>query len=68
MTIPDLKHMQVKTAVHESVVDRVKMGLTATIRLDAFPDRIYRGEVESVAVLPDPGGWLAPTPRSTRPL
>lgn len=59
MTIPDLKRMQVKTAVHESVVDRVKKGLTATIRLDAFPDRIYRGVIESVAVLPDPGGWLA---------
>jgi RND family efflux transporter MFP subunit len=59
MTIPDLNRMQVKTAVHESVVDRVKTGLTATIRLDAFPDRIYRGKIDSVAVLPDPGGWLA---------
>ena len=59
MTIPDLKRVQVNTAVHESVVDRVKKGLSATIRLDAFPDRIYRGEIESVAVLPDPGGWLA---------
>ncbi|MHB8864834.1 MAG: efflux RND transporter periplasmic adaptor subunit [Pirellulaceae bacterium] len=59
MTIPDLTHMQVKTAVHESVVDRVKPDLVATIRLDAFPDRVYRGTVTSVAVLPDPGGWLS---------
>ncbi|MHB8968939.1 MAG: efflux RND transporter periplasmic adaptor subunit [Pirellulaceae bacterium] len=59
MTIPDLTHMQVKTAVHESVVDQVKAGIAATIRLDAFPDRIYHGKVESVAVLPDPGGWLS---------
>ena len=59
MSIPDLTHMQVNTAVHESVVDRVKVGISATIRVDAFPDRIYRGVVESVAVLPDPGGWLS---------
>ncbi len=59
MSIPDLTHMQVKTAVHESVVDRVKAGISATIRVDAFPDRIYHGKVESVAVLPDPGGWLS---------
>ena len=59
MSIPDLSHMQVKTAVHESVVDRVKPGLEATIRLDAFPDRVYRGKVESVAVLPDAGNWLS---------
>jgi HlyD family secretion protein len=59
MSIPDLSRMQVKTAVHESVVDRVKPGLKATIRLDAFPDRVYHGQVESVAVLPDPGNWLS---------
>jgi HlyD family secretion protein len=59
MSIPNLSRMQVKMAVHESVVDRVKPGLTGTIRLDAFPDRVYRGTVESVAVLPDPGNWLS---------
>ena len=59
MSIPDLSRMQVKTAVHESVVDRVKPGLVTTIRLDAFPDRVYHGKVESVAVLPDPGNWLS---------
>ena len=59
MSIPDLSRMRVKTAVHESVVDRVRPGLEATIRLDAFPDRIYQGTVESVAVLPDPGNWLS---------
>jgi HlyD family secretion protein len=59
MSIPDLTRMQVKTAVHESVVDRIKPDVLATIRLDAFPDRVYRGHVKSVAVLPDPGGWLS---------
>lgn len=59
MSIPDLSRMQVKTSIHESVVDRVKPGLATTIRLDAFPDRTYQGTVESVAVLPDAGNWLS---------
>lgn len=59
MSIPDLTRMQVKTSVHESVVDRIKPGVSATIRLDAFPDRTYHGHVKSVAVLPDQGGWLS---------
>ncbi len=59
MSIPDLSHMQVKTAIHESVVDRVRPGLQATIRLDAFPDRVYQGTIKSVAVLPDAGNWLS---------
>lgn len=58
MSIPDLTHMQVKTSVHESVVDRIKPDVPATIRLDAFPDRVFHGRVKSVAVLPDQGGWL----------
>jgi len=57
--LPNLKEMQVKTSVHESVLDQVKMGLPATVRVDAFPDRSYRGSVRSVAVLPDQEGWMS---------
>ncbi len=59
LTLPSLNKMQVKTAVHESVLDQVRVGLPVTIRVDAFPDRSYTGSVESVAVLPDQGGWLS---------
>lgn len=59
LSLPNLNQMQVKTAVHESVVDQIEPGLSATVRLDAFADRIYRGSVRSVAVLPDPGGFLS---------
>ena len=45
--------------MHESVLDQVKPGLPAVIRVDAFADRTYKGTVKSVAVLPDQGGWLA---------
>ncbi len=59
LSIPSLSYMQVRTSVHESVVDRVKSGMQATVRLDAFPNRTYEGTVKSVAVLPDPGGWFS---------
>jgi len=56
-SLPNLAQMQVKTAVHESVVDQVKAGTAATIRVDAFPDRTYSGSVQSVAVLASKGGF-----------
>lgn len=59
LTLPNLSKMQVKTAVHESVLDQIQQGLPATIRVDAFPDRTYTGSVQSVAVLPDQGGWMS---------
>lgn len=58
LSLPNLERMQVKTAVHESVLKYVQPGLPATITIDAFPDLKYRGSVESVAVLPDPTGWM----------
>ncbi|NQU23198.1 MAG: efflux RND transporter periplasmic adaptor subunit [Candidatus Nealsonbacteria bacterium] len=56
ISLPNLKKMQVQTAVHESVLDEVKAGLPATIRVDAFPEKSYKGTVQSVAVLPQQGG------------
>jgi RND family efflux transporter MFP subunit len=59
LTIPDLSRMQVKTQVHEAVLDQVRVDLPATIRVDAFPDKTYRGIVEKVAVVPSSdGGWM----------
>ena len=57
LSLPNLTTMQVKTSVHESVQNKIEEGLTATIRIDAFPDRAYSGTVKSVGVLPDQGSW-----------
>ncbi|MEZ6119882.1 MAG: efflux RND transporter periplasmic adaptor subunit [Pirellulaceae bacterium] len=59
LTIPNLRRMQVKTLIHESVLDKIQKGQPATITVDAFPDKRYVGSVQSVAVLPDQGGWLS---------
>ncbi len=58
ISLPNLQQMQVQTAVHESVLDQVRIGLRATIRVDAFPNRSYEGTVQSVAVLPNQEGWM----------
>jgi len=59
MTIPNLREMQVQTAIHESVLDQVFEGQRAMVRVDAFPDQQYAGTVRQVAVLPDQGGWMS---------
>ena len=59
LTLPNLTHMQVKTAIHESVLDQIKPGLPVTVCVDAFPDRRFTGSVASVAVLPDQSGWMS---------
>lgn len=52
LSIPNLERMQVKTKVHESVLDRIQPGLKVEVSVDAFSDRSYTGTVKQVAVLP----------------
>lgn len=59
LTLPDLSKMKVKTQVHEAVLDQIRPGLPASVRIDAFPERVYRGVVEKVGVVPSSsGGWF----------
>ena len=60
LTLPNLTKMQVNTQVHEAVLDQIRPGLPASVRVDAFPDRVYRGVVEKVGVVPSSsGGWMS---------
>lgn len=52
LTLPDLNRMQVKTQIHEAVLDQVKKGLPVSIKVDAFPNESYEGFVDHVAVVP----------------
>ena len=53
-SVPDLTRMQVNAKVLESMVDRVRIGLKAQIKIDAFPDVTLTGTVRDVNALPDP--------------
>jgi RND family efflux transporter MFP subunit len=57
LSLPNLTEMQVLTSVHESVLDRIEPGQSATITVDAFPDLEFDAIVESVAVLPKQTRW-----------
>ena len=56
--LPDPKRMQVKARVNEARVKLVRKGMTATIRLDAFPDTELQGAVEEVKEYPAPS-WFS---------
>ena len=49
--LPDLSRMQVKTVVNEVNVDRLKIGQSTTIKLDALPEPTFHGTITSIATL-----------------
>lgn len=51
--LPDMSRMQAKVSVHESVVNKIKKEQKASIRIDAFPDIKFKGEVKTVSQLSD---------------
>ncbi len=53
ISMPDTAIMIAEIGVHETEVDKVRVGQPATIVMDAFPDRVLEGEVTEVAPLPD---------------
>ncbi len=53
LTIPDMREMAVKTNIHESAVQRVAVGQTVKVSIDAFPDVDLSGVVTKVAVVAD---------------
>lgn len=61
ITIPDMSKMAVKVNIHESDIKRIAVGQSATIRVEAFADRVLRGEIVKVGVLPDSENrWMNP--------
>ncbi|MHC4582792.1 MAG: HlyD family secretion protein, partial [Planctomycetota bacterium] len=54
LLMPNLDKMQVKIGIHESVIEHIKPGLAAHIKL---PDKTLDGKVTSVAEVTAPAGW-----------
>ncbi len=49
LTVADLAAMQVVADVDETDVVNVRLGQPSSVTIDAFPDKIYRGEVIEIA-------------------
>ena len=52
-SLPDMSRMQASVNVHESLVQQVKVGQSASVRVDAHAGAPLIGKVESVATLAD---------------
>jgi multidrug efflux pump subunit AcrA (membrane-fusion protein) len=61
MIIPDLTTLQIRTKVYEAIIDDVRPGLPAHVKLENKPDQTFSGKIIRVGVLPDSQNrWLNP--------
>jgi len=49
--LPDLSSMLVKSQLREEDMHKIKMGQSASVRVDAYPDASFQGEVDNIGVL-----------------
>ncbi|MFK8115448.1 MAG: efflux RND transporter periplasmic adaptor subunit [Rubripirellula sp.] len=54
LLMPDLKEMQVKVGIHESMVDRMQKGMKANVTLNR---KVMTGEVTYIAAVAKPASW-----------
>ncbi len=54
LMIPDVSQMQVKVGIHESKIDRLRIGMKAKVQLQELH---VEGEVHEIAEITKPAGW-----------
>ena len=60
ISIPDPTEMKVGVKVHETWVDKIDAGQKTKIKVAAFPDEDFTGEVLKKAPMADPENWMNP--------
>lgn len=63
IVLPDTTEMIASVQVHESIAGRVRRGQPAVVSIDALGGETVQGQVESVGVLAESGGWRDPNLR-----
>lgn len=59
--LPVAGPMVAEVKIHESGLDKVRVGLPVLVTVDALPGRVFTGTLERIAPLPDPVSiWLNP--------
>ncbi|MGB0744160.1 MAG: efflux RND transporter periplasmic adaptor subunit, partial [Opitutales bacterium] len=58
--LPTADSMNAQIKVHESLLNKLKVGQEATITVDALPGQTFTGQVTDIAVMPEDGGWRNP--------
>ncbi len=54
LTISDLSHVWILCDVYENDLADVRVGETAEIRLNAYPDKVFRGRIANIGPILDP--------------
>ncbi|QDU38582.1 multidrug resistance protein MdtN [Maioricimonas rarisocia] len=60
LAMPDFDQLQARILVHESQIDRVKVGQSASLQLGAFPGRKIAGRVAGISRTPRSQSWINP--------
>ena len=59
--LPTATDMIAEVKIHESSLDKVRLGMPVRVTVDALPGKTYWGTVEKIAPLPDAGSmWMNP--------
>ena len=56
-TIPRAGGMTVQASVHETKLKKIEVGQSCLVTIDAFPNKVFDGRVDFVAVMADSGSW-----------
>jgi HlyD family secretion protein len=59
ITIPRAGGMTADVSLHETKLDKVRVGLACLIRVDALPGKLFHGRVAAVAAVADSGSWMS---------
>jgi RND family efflux transporter MFP subunit len=54
LTLMDFSRVKIEIQVSSQDIARIQKGMTALLRVDAFPDRVFRGRVSIVNLTADP--------------
>ena len=63
MVLPDVSEMTAEVKVNESLTGLIEPGQRVTLSSDALPETTLTGEVLSIGVLAESGGWRDPNRR-----
>jgi len=58
--LPTADSLMAKVSIHESALEKVKVGQPVRITIPAVPGRVFTGEVKKIAPLPDQSSWWNP--------
>ncbi len=61
INLPDLDQMKVNARIHESRISMVRPKMPVIVKIDAYPEEVFHGEVDMVASVPSSTGGFGST-------